>query len=137
MAPMIPIVVKHLNHGNPKVRYAALHCIGQIADDMGEEFVENYHSQILPALVNSLSDSVPRVQAHTCAALTNFLENTDKEIAALYSQGLLEKLKQIVETGISLIKENGVTTIASLAEAMKEDFQPHFAATLGFMSPFL
>jgi len=70
------------------------------------------------------------VQAHTCAALTNFLENTEPEIASLYSEGLLEKLVLVVQNGISIIKENGVTAIASLAEALKEKFQPHFTATL-------
>jgi len=45
-----------LQHQNPKVRYAALHCIGQIADDMGSEFVDNFHAQVLPALVASLND---------------------------------------------------------------------------------
>lgn len=35
---MVPIVVQHLAHPNPKIRYAALHCIGQISDDMTEEF---------------------------------------------------------------------------------------------------
>jgi hypothetical protein len=28
IAPMIPIVVTHLQHPVPKIRYAALHCIG-------------------------------------------------------------------------------------------------------------
>ena len=35
---MVPIVLQHLQHPNPKIRYAALHCIGQISDDMTEEF---------------------------------------------------------------------------------------------------
>lgn len=35
---MVPIVVQHLRHPNPKIRYAALHCIGQISDDMTEDF---------------------------------------------------------------------------------------------------
>lgn len=28
ISPMIPVVVDHLKHPNPKIRYAALHCIG-------------------------------------------------------------------------------------------------------------
>lgn len=35
---MVPIVLQHLKHPNPKIRYAALHCIGQISDDMTEDF---------------------------------------------------------------------------------------------------
>jgi hypothetical protein len=38
IAPMIPVVIQHLQHPNPKIRYAALHCIGQMADDMTEDF---------------------------------------------------------------------------------------------------
>jgi hypothetical protein len=35
---MIPVVISHFTHQVPKIRYAALHCIGQIADDMTEDF---------------------------------------------------------------------------------------------------
>lgn len=84
ITPMIPVVVQHLVHPNPKIRYAALHCIGQIADDMTEDFQENFHESVLPALIQMLDDPVPRVQAHACAALTNFLEGTPEEIAAQY-----------------------------------------------------
>ena len=38
IAPMVPVIIQHLLHSNPKIRYAALHCIGQMADDMTEEF---------------------------------------------------------------------------------------------------
>ena len=71
-----------MQHPNPKIRYAALHCLGQIADDMTEEFQENFHESVLPALVAMLNDPVPRVQAHACAALTNFFEGTEEEVAA-------------------------------------------------------
>ena len=36
--PMIPVVLQHVQHPNPKIRYASLHCIGQIADDMPGDF---------------------------------------------------------------------------------------------------
>ena len=35
---MINVIVQNLQHQNPKIRYAALHCIGQICDDMSEDF---------------------------------------------------------------------------------------------------
>jgi importin-5 len=28
ISPMIPVVIQHLLHPNPKIRYAALHCLG-------------------------------------------------------------------------------------------------------------
>ena len=35
---MMPVVVQHLQHPNPKIRFASLHCIGQLADDMPNDF---------------------------------------------------------------------------------------------------
>lgn len=56
IAAMVPIVVQHLQHPNPRIRYAALHCIGQISDDMTEDFQSEYGATVLPALIATLSD---------------------------------------------------------------------------------
>ena len=53
---MVPQVLQHLQHPNPRIRYAALHCIGQISDDMTEDFQETYGKDVLPALVATLDD---------------------------------------------------------------------------------
>jgi hypothetical protein len=84
-----------------------------------------------------LDDPVPRVVAHTCACLTNFLEGTSEDTAAQYIQPLTEKLTNLMQTGISLIKENAVTALASLAEAAKTKFDPFFQQTLQFLCTFL
>ena len=93
---------------------------------MSEEFQENYHESALPAIIAMLDDPVPRVQAHACAALTNFLEGTPDNIAHLYIQPTMGKLCNLITNGISIIKENAVTALASLAEACKEHFDPYF-----------
>ncbi len=137
IAPMIPIVIQHLMHPNPKIRYAALHCLGQISDDMTEEFQSNFHEQVLPAILTTLADPVPRVQAHACAALTNFFEGTSEEIAQLYIANTLPKLSELIQNGISIIKENAVTALASLAEAAKENFAPYFDQCVVFLCGYL
>lgn len=38
IAPMIPVLVQHLSHANPKVRHASAHAIGQLADDIPHGF---------------------------------------------------------------------------------------------------
>mmetsp|Transcript_22205 Transcript_22205/g.16611 ORF Transcript_22205/g.16611 Transcript_22205/m.16611 type:complete len:91 (+) Transcript_22205:1282-1554(+) len=89
---MIPVVVQHLQHQVPKIRFAALHCLGQIADDMTEEFQETFHATVLPALAAMLDDPVPRVQAHACAALTNFFEGSNEEIVKDHIALIVQKL---------------------------------------------
>jgi vesicle coat complex subunit len=97
ISPMVPTVINHFKHENPKIRYAAIHCIGQLAEDMAPDFEENFHEEVLPALLERLSDPVPRVVSHSCAALTNFLENTDEEVAVNFIEVLLPKLFQVVD----------------------------------------
>ncbi len=137
IAPMVPVIVQHLQHPNPKIRYAALHCIGQMADDMTEDFQENFHEQVLPALTLVLDDPIPRVQAHACAALTNFFEGCDENIIVNYVGTIMPKLCNLIQIGISIIKENAVTALASLAEAAKEQFTQFFDECLGFLCNYL
>ena len=104
---------------------------------MTEEFQENFHETVLPALIQMLSDPVPRVQAHACAALTNFFEGTPENVAANYIQACMPKLCQLIQVGISIIKENAVTALASLAEAAKQHFAPFFTDCLQFLCGYL
>jgi vesicle coat complex subunit len=137
IAPIVPKVIEHFGHKNPKVRYAAIHCIGQLAEDMDEEFAKEYASIIVPALQTMLDDPVPRVQAHTCAAITNLFEDIDISIVEQYCKPLLLKLFEVLNNGISIIKENSVTAIAGISECLKESYIPYYKESLAAMAPFL
>lgn len=56
IAAMIPIVEQHCAHPNPKIRFASLHCLGQVADDLNPEFQQMFHTTVMPALINCLDD---------------------------------------------------------------------------------
>lgn len=58
IAQMMPIVFQHLSHANPKVRYAACHCIGQISDDMSGDYQEAFHEMTIKSLLTVLDDPV-------------------------------------------------------------------------------
>ena len=42
----------------------------------------------MPAIVACLDDPIPRVAAHSCAALTNFMEGANEEMTLPYLQVL-------------------------------------------------
>jgi hypothetical protein len=46
-------------------------------------------------------------------------------------------LTSLIQNGISIIKENAVTALASLAEASKTHFEPYYEQALGFLINFL
>lgn len=137
IAPMVPVIIMHLQHPTPMIRFAALHCIGQIADDMTEDFQESFHEQVLPALTQMLDDPVPRVQAHASAAMTNFFEGTSEDIIENYMAAIVPKLYGLIQNGISIIKENAVTALAALAEAAKQKFIPYFDQCVQFLCQYM
>jgi len=137
--PVINLALKYLNpeHENPKLRYAALHCIGQIADEMQPKFQRKYHTTLLPIIVKLSDDKVPRVSAHAFAAMTNFVEAMDKDEIQPYSRELLQKSLLKSQKGISIEKENAVSTIAAISEAMADNFKMYFTEVFGYLLQLL
>lgn len=63
-----------------------------------------------------LKDPIPRVVSHAASAMTNLLEEMKYEDISAYMPELMEALNELVRTGISIVKESAMTTIASVGE---------------------
>mmetsp|Transcript_71880 Transcript_71880/g.83546 ORF Transcript_71880/g.83546 Transcript_71880/m.83546 type:complete len:1110 (+) Transcript_71880:60-3389(+) len=126
VGPILMLVAKFLNDEHPKIRFAALHVLGQIADDCNPEFQTKFHESMVPLLVGKLDDPVPRVQSHVLAALSNFMEGLPKDIIKNYTQAVLKAVYPYTQKGISLVRENALATIAATAESSYEYFCPYF-----------
>ena len=133
IAGMVPTIVQNVKHQNPKIRYASLHAIGQLADDMPNDFQKNFGSQVLPAMIEALDDDVPRVQAHACACITNFCESATKEMLIPHLQVISAKFGQLIPNGLSITKEGATTALGTYVEKIGEDFIPYFAETVRFL----
>jgi len=106
-----------------------------MATDFAPNYEKKFHSKILPGLINLLEDSsCPRVQAHAGAALVNFCEECPRDILKNYAEALLgnlqtcfnNKLKELVEHNKKLVLEQLVTTVASVANTLEDDFLPYY-----------
>ena len=137
IATMVPVIVENVAHANPKIRYAALHAIGQLADDMPNDFQKTFSGIVMPAMIAALDDTVPRVQAHACACITNFCENATKEMLLPHLQVMSAKFGQLIQNGISITKEGATTALGTFVEKIGEGFIPHFAETIQFLITYL
>ena len=84
-----------------------------------------------------LDDPVPRVQSHTCAAMTNFFENAEEEHVLPYMQAISQKLCNLIKDGISIVKENAVSALATVAQKAETNFIPFFNDTIYFLIGYL
>lgn len=89
---------------------------------MTEEFQETYGDQVLPAMIALLEDPVPRVSAHCCSAITNFMDGAPEELVNPHMGSISAKLGQLMKQGISIQKENSVTAFATTVVVIKEKF---------------
>lgn len=87
----------------------------------------------MPALITALNDPVPRVSAHCCSAITNFMDGASEELVEPHMTAISPILANLMKTGISIQKENSVTAFASTAVVIKEKFNDHFGESIDLL----
>eukprot|EP00735_Rhodelphis_limneticus_P008844 TRINITY_DN2321_c0_g1::TRINITY_DN2321_c0_g1_i1::g.20738::m.20738 TRINITY_DN2321_c0_g1::TRINITY_DN2321_c0_g1_i1::g.20738 ORF type:complete len:1078 (+),score=394.95,sp/Q8BKC5/IPO5_MOUSE/35.22/0.0,HEAT/PF02985.17/3.9e+03,HEAT/PF02985.17/7.7,HEAT/PF02985.17/2.6e+03,HEAT/PF02985.17/4.8e+03,HEAT/PF02985.17/0.24,HEAT/PF02985.17/6e-06,HEAT/PF02985.17/0.067,HEAT/PF02985.17/3.5e+02,HEAT/PF02985.17/1.7,HEAT/PF02985.17/0.053,HEAT/PF02985.17/6e+02,HEAT_2/PF13646.1/1.2e+02,HEAT_2/PF13646.1/14,HEAT_2/PF13646. len=127
LGTLIGTILSHFNDPHPRVRWAAINCIGQMCTDFGPTLQEGYHQTVLPALASVMDDpSFPRVQSHAAAALINFCEYCSADLISVYLGSLLAKLHGLLQSGKRLVQEQAITAIAAIADSAKEMFTPYY-----------
>lgn len=135
--PIVQTSIQNYYHRNPKVRYAALHVIGQMSTDLQPAFQGHFGENLLKTMINSLDDEFPRLQAHAAASLTNFLEGATDDIVEDHIRTLIEKLMNLIHRENTLCKENAITCLSTVAEAAEDKFQEYYELTMKELAPYL
>ena len=128
--PIVIKLIENINHKEPRVRYSVLHCLGQISDDFAPKFQEFYHQDLLPVLINSMNDPVPRVVAHSCACATNFIENCKDSHLSPHFETIYNKVASIIDTGSCFVKENALNVLSALCVGAPDLFFPYYKVTM-------
>ena len=135
--PILQTIANHINHENPRIRYACLHCLGQLSDDMAPEFEVKYHEQVLPLFMSKVDDPVPRVLSHAFAGLTNFLEHCPEQEVLKVLDELYQKLIFHLTNGSSFVKENALAALSALSEGAGQNFLKYYDPTMNMMIEIL
>jgi len=135
--PILDTINNNINHENPRIRYACLHCLGQLSDDMAPEIEEQYHSIIIPMFMSRIDDPVPRVLSHSFAGMTNFLEHCPQDQVVKIMDTLYERLIYHLQNGSSFVKENVLAALAALSEGAQEEFAKYYRQTMNIMIDIL
>ena len=123
---IVGLLVSFLQDAHPRVRYAALHAIGQTSADHSPYLQEQHCELVMPALLTLMDDQVVRVASHACAAFINFAEDLDYEALLPYVPGLMQKLCQKMVSEARVAREQAITAIAVIAGVLETDFVPYY-----------
>src|SRR3546814_9702450 len=61
----VQLVVMGLRDGTQRVKYAAAHCMGCLADVYEGQFQSEFHSQLIPDIAKLIADPAMRSEEHT------------------------------------------------------------------------
>lgn len=112
---------------HPRVRWAAINCIGQMCTDFGPRIQADFHEPIVNSLIGVMDDAAnPRVQSHAAAAVINFCDEATPVIIAPYLDRLLEKLQTLLQSPHRITQEQAVTAIAAVADSAETQFVKYY-----------
>jgi hypothetical protein len=132
---IIPHIFKDSQDTNPKIRFATLNCICQIADQLNPFFQTNYHEKVFPVILERVQDSVLRVQLQACESLQAYVEACTDQIATTYCQNVLDTIFTVFlreDIPISL-REAVLNVVSELVTACEDGFKPYAEKCLSIL----
>lgn len=131
---MVKMLVNHFDHEHPRVRYAALHGLGQCANDQSPHIQEKFHSTVIPALLKKFDDPIERVASMAMSGFVSFAEELDTNLITPYNTAVMDILVKKLQTSQHrMVQEESITSIAVLATKLEKDFGKYYDSVMPMM----
>ncbi|KAM3201528.1 importin-5-like [Capsicum annuum] len=136
MKHLAETIVKLISDNHPRVRWAAIHAIGQLSMHMSPQFQEQYHQQVLPALIKVWSDfDNPRLQARATSTIMAFSHNCSADILKPYLRNIVSEL--VLQSGMTMMSEAALATLGSLAIKSQEGATHIYDSIMPYLTAIL
>lgn len=126
-AEMGRMLLEHVDHAHPRVRFTALNAIQEMSGEQAPKFQETSHQTVMPTLLRKMDDPVDRVTEMAMSAFVSFGTELDNALmmghAHSFMQKLVEKLRTTSHRGI---REESITSIAVIAGVIEGDFSQYY-----------
>jgi hypothetical protein len=122
-------VLQYSQAAASRVRYAAVHCIGQLSTDHAPIFQKSCHQVVVPTLMTLFEDPRSiRVQAHCGASLTNFVEFCPEDILQPYMEGILSKTFGLLNSSSTArtVQVQCIVLVSTVAESGSTNFSIYY-----------
>lgn len=137
LGEIVSMVLGMFHDEQPRVRFAAIHCIAQLSTDFSPSFQAVFHSQVVPAIINAMDDTIPKVQAHAATAIVNFVEPCQNEFIGPYLDSLLSKLIVLLKAGKHFVQEQALSAISAVASASEGLFAEYYVHIMPLLMDIL
>ncbi|XP_015167142.1 importin-5-like [Solanum tuberosum] len=118
---VVTMVLDCMGHPHPGVRFTSMEAVREFLSFMCPHFQEQYHQQVVPALIKAMDDDSVQVQVSVICAVTGFLRDDTPKYLTLYIHGLLDKLFQLSLHTVALVQESASAVLQFLADHFKQE----------------
>jgi hypothetical protein len=116
-----------IRDSHPRVRHAALNCLGQLSTDLNGELQSRAFDRALPAMLHALDDDCARVRAHAAGSVVNFSNEAEQEHLQQYLDSMVSKLLSLLQSNNPrLVLESACSGISSIAQTAKAEFTKYY-----------
>jgi len=123
---IINLLIQATQDPHMRVRYAALHAIGQTSTDHQPYVQEKHGDRLVQVLMGAMDDPVDRVKSHACASFVNLGEELSQDTMLQFTQPLMGKIFPLVQSRSRHVREQAITAIAVVAGCIEEHFVPYY-----------
>jgi hypothetical protein len=126
----LPVVAvcSFVRDAHPRVRYAAVHAIGQIANDFPGMVPQHHRKQAFPALIDVLKDYAhPRLQSLAASSLLNLVDGCKPAHLKPFFTPLMQLLAELLRNAHQMVQSNVLPVIAAIAGELPAQFAPHYS----------
>merc|ERR1719188_1952 len=138
MNEMAKLLLAHMDHPHPRVRYTALHALGQLSNDQAPQFQDSWHATVMPALLIKMDDQIDRVASMAMSAFVSFGEELENALMAHYARDfMLKLLNRLQSTSHRMVQEESITSIAVIAGVIEQDFAQYYNEVMPMLKQFV
>eukprot|EP01105_Mastigella_eilhardi_P007924 TRINITY_DN1963_c0_g1_i1.p1 TRINITY_DN1963_c0_g1~~TRINITY_DN1963_c0_g1_i1.p1 ORF type:complete len:1016 (+),score=218.80 TRINITY_DN1963_c0_g1_i1:14-3061(+) len=121
---------------HPRVRWAAINCLGQWCFDFAPEVEKHYGGELIPFALEKSHDTCLRVQTHCCVLLMNFAEAA--EVASIPElPAVVSRLLELVQSQTQKVVEITVGCLASVAVCADQNFKQFYDVVVPVLKAIL
>ena len=134
---ILPLILQAAQDAEPVVREAACFCLGQYSEHLKPDIIDNHHQHVLPTIFSLTEDPSKRVRTWSCYVLSEYAENLQPDQILPYLTPLMERLVQLLQSGIQSVQESAISAISATATGAEASFIPFFPQVVAMLRPLL
>lgn len=135
---MATLLIHLTNDEHMRVRYAALHALGQMCHDQEEEFHRRWHERLIPQLVRACQDSVCRVQAMAAGALEACITDLEDDVLEIYAEPILQTfVARLTSSAHKAVLISTMEALGALAAGLEGSFEKYYDQCMALLLAFV